>query len=123
MSYRPSSSSTLADNLVHWSIPVSGDDDDEEEASTFLDVLEGPGGSEKGKAKESMYVSLCEGEWVVCLLLTSLTVWPPSQAWSRLYWRRSHFCFRRRNWNSLYHIRTCLVSSASGLLVSSMLIL
>ncbi|KLO19274.1 hypothetical protein SCHPADRAFT_924671 [Schizopora paradoxa] len=61
MSYRPSSSSTLADNLVHWSIPVSGDDDDEEEASTFLDVLEGPGGSEKGKAKESMYVSLCEG--------------------------------------------------------------
>ncbi len=62
MSYR-SSSSTLVDNLIHWSIPASSDDDlDEEEASVFSDVLELGNQGGKGKAKESMYVSLCEGE-------------------------------------------------------------
>lgn len=63
MSYR-SSSSTLVDNLVHWSIPASSDDDlEEEETSIFSDVLElgDDKGNGKGKAKESMYVSLCEG--------------------------------------------------------------
>lgn len=65
MSYR--SSSSTVDNLIHWSIPSSSDDDlDEEEGSIFSDVLElgNQEGKEKGKGKpkESMYVSLCEGE-------------------------------------------------------------
>ena len=70
--YRPPTSS-LTDSLVFWSVPSNDDEHaDEEEGALFDGVLEEPevDGAEdkdkgKGKARESMYVALCEGAMTV----------------------------------------------------------